>query len=104
MPPSDEIASSPHIPQLGDQKPVASGCTKLRKPCLASLDRVRFNVECHRSIYDVVVVNLCEPRKISTVGRPDSHLAHCHPPMQLANNSEGHRALAKAQLSTLRKR
>src|SRR5208337_1738302 len=53
---------------------------KLLEPGFPPLQRVSLNVKRHRSIQNVIVINLNDPRQIPTLRRPNPRLVHGSPP------------------------
>src|SRR5208337_219198 len=53
---------------------------KLLEPGFPPLQRVSLNVKRHRSIQNVIVINLSDPRQIPTLRRPNPRLVHGSPP------------------------
>src|ERR1035441_4435271 len=56
---------------------------ELRKPSLPPLHRVSLNVKRHRSIQNVIVIDLGDPRQISTFRCPNPRLAHGRPRIRI---------------------
>ena len=63
---------------VGDQQAIPSR-PKLLEPRPPPLDRVRLDVKRHRSIHNVVVVNLSQPRQVGVYRGPDVRFRHSSP-------------------------